>query len=160
MRISRPSIRSACSLIALFMAGFLLRGWVTPGPVNLISSAQAQPGSRKCSARTLAGAYGIKFEGQKLGTGPLVSVSRITFDGVGEFTTVEIARLNGDPIQRTFTGPYTVNDDCTGFLDFSSNLSDPPHAAHGDFVIVDGGKEFFLLDNEEGWAASGVAKKQ
>ena len=53
----------------------------------------------------------------------------------------------------------TVNDDCTGFLDFTSNISVPPHEAHGDFVIVNNGQEFFLLDNEEGWAASGVAKR-
>jgi hypothetical protein len=105
------------------------------------------------------GAYGIKFEGRSLLGGPFVSISRITFDGAGQFTTNEIGRFNGEPINRTFTGPYTVNDDCTGFLDFSSDLSNPPHEAHGDFVIVDGGKEFFVVDNEEGWAANGVGKK-
>ena len=62
-------------------------------------------------------------------------------------------------VQRTFSGPYTVNDDCTGFLDFSSGLSNPPHQAHGEFVIVNNGQEFFVVDNEEGWAASGVGKK-
>jgi hypothetical protein len=31
--------------------------------------------------------------------------------------------------------------------------------AHGDFVIVDEGKGFFVLDNEEGWAASGVGRR-
>lgn len=163
MKISTTSVRSACCLIALFVSGFLLRGWVMPESVSLMSSAQAQadkgPGSRKCSARTLMGAYGIKFEGQKLTEGPIVSVSRITFDGEGSFTTNEIGRFNGNLIQRTFTGPYTVNDDCTGFLDFSSGLSNPPHEAHGNFVIVDGGKEFFVVDNETGWAANGVGKR-
>jgi len=163
MKISRTSLRNACCLISIFMCGFMLRGWVRPGSVSLISSAQAQadkgPGSRKCSTRTLIGAYGIKFEGRSLLGGPFVSISRITFDAAGQFTTNEIGRFNGEPIDRTFTGPYTVNDDCTGFLDFSSDLSDPPHEAHGDFVIVDGGKEFFVVDNEEGWAANGVGKK-
>lgn len=164
MRIStRKLLVAACCLFATFASGFLLRGFVAFGPVSLVPTAEAQadkgPGSRKCSNHTLKGAYGIKFEGQKLETGPFVSISRITFDGDGTFTTNEVGRFNGEPVKRTFTGPYKVNDDCTGFLDFSSFLSNPPHEAHGDFIIVDGGKEFFVVDNEEGWAANGVGKK-
>ena len=87
------------------------------------------------------------------------SVSRIVFDGQGQFTTSEVGRFNGGLVQRTFTGPYTVNADCTGFLDFSSNLTNPPHEAHGNFVIVDEGREFFVVDNEDGWAAGGVGKR-
>ena len=157
------SIVAACCLLVMFVSGFLIRGYITPSPVSLVPTAEAQtdkgPGTRKCSSQTLKGSYGIKFEGQKLGTGPFVSISRITFDGQGTFTTNEIGRFNGQPVQRTFTGPYTVNEDCTGFLDFSSFLSTPPHQAHGDFIIVDGGKEFFVVDNEEGWAANGVGKR-
>jgi len=152
-------ILATTSIVAVFAAGFLSRSLVD---VNALASRSATiqgPGSRKCSVKTLKGAYGIKFEGQKLGTGPLVSISRIVFDGEGTFTTVEKGRFNGNPLDRTFTGPYIVNDDCTGFLDFSSNLTNPPHEAHGDFVIVDEGREFFVVDNEEGWAASGVGKR-
>jgi len=165
MRISTRKIVGACCLLGMFASGFLLRGVFMPGLVSLVPTAQAQadkgPGARKCSNRTLKGAYGIKFEGQKLGTagGPFVSISRVSFDGEGTFTTNEIGRFNGAPVQRTFTGPYTVNEDCTGFLDFSSFLSNPPHDAHGDFIIVDGGKEFFVVDSEEGWAANGVGKR-
>jgi hypothetical protein len=164
MRISTwKSIVGACCLFVMFASGFLLRGFVASGTVSLVPTAQAQsdkgPGARKCSSQTLKGAYGIKFEGEKVGTGPIVSISRVTFDGEGSFTTNEIGRFNGELVQRTFTGPYSVNEDCTGFLDFSSFLSNPPHEAHGDFIIVDGGKEFFIVDNEEGWAANGVGKR-
>ena len=62
-------------------------------------------------------------------------------------------------MERTFTGPYTVNADCTGFLDFSSNLTTPPHDVLGNFVIVEQGRETYFLDNEEGWAAIGVGKR-
>ena len=149
-------------LLGMFVAGFLWRD-VAPANVNIVPGVQAQAnngsGSRRCSTRTLNGAYGIKFEGRKLSEGPFVSVSRITFDGAGQFTTNEIGRFNGNLVQRTFTGPYTVNEDCTGILDFSSTITNPPHEAHGNFVIVNEGKEFFVLDNEDGWAANGVGKK-
>ncbi|HEU4477056.1 MAG TPA: hypothetical protein VFR80_00980 [Pyrinomonadaceae bacterium] len=164
MRISiRKSIVTSSCLLVMFALGFLLGGFIASSPVSLVPPVEAQankgPGARKCSSHTLKGAYGIKFEGQKLGTGPFVSISLITFDGEGNFTTNEIGRFNGEPVKRTFMGPYSVNEDCTGFLDFSSFLSNPPHEAHGDFIIVDGGKEFYVVDNEEGWAANGVGKR-
>ena len=154
-------LAAVLALIAL-AASFAGRRIVAPVVAAAAPNSQDQgggPGSQTCSERTLQGAYGIRFEGTKLGVGLFVSVSRITFDGHGRFTTNEIARFNGSLVQRTFTGPYVVNDDCTGYLDFSSNLTNPPHEALGNFVIVDNGQEFFVLDNEDGWAASGVGKR-
>src|SRR5262245_29987333 len=89
-------------LLAMFAAGFLSRGLVNLSAIASTANANPQgPGSRKCSAKTLKGAYGIRFEGQKIGTGPVVTVSRIVFDGEGTFTTSETGRLNGDPLKRT-----------------------------------------------------------
>ena len=88
-----------------------------------------------------------------------IDVSRVTFDGRGQFTINEIGRFNGDPVNRTFTGPYVVNSDCTGYLDYSSTLSNPPHEAHGNFVIVDEAKGLFFTDNEAGWVANGQARR-
>lgn len=161
MRSQRTSLINICAVLLIFAAGFVSRGFVTSTP-NLASNVHAQEVrgvSRKCSANTLKGKYGIKFEGHKVDGTSLASVSLIAFDGQGMFTTTEIGRFNGNPLQRTFTGPYTVNDDCTGFLDFSSTLTNPPHEVHGNFVIVDEGREFFVLDNEDDWAANGVGKK-
>jgi hypothetical protein len=159
MTISKTTLLGVSAIVSVLAFGV---GYTVPdGSLGLIGAAEAQgPGSRTCSTRTLYGAYGIKFEGQKIGAGPYASVSRIVFDGIGTFTTNEIARFNGAPVERSFTGPYIVNDDCTGYLDFTSHLSNPPHEVHGNFVIVDAGREFFILDNEEGWASSGVGKRQ
>ncbi len=156
MRESKKLVFSVLCLLGMFVAGFVGRGFFV---VDTSVQAQSNSNPGRCSNRTLNGAYGIKFEGQKIGTGHFVSVARITFDGNGNFTTNEIGRFNGNLIQRTFTGPYTVNEDCTGFLDFSSTITNPPHEAHGNFVIVNEGKEFFVVDNEDGWAANGVGKK-
>ena len=163
MRISRQSITTACCLVGMFATGFLLRDVVAPGMRNPVPSAQAQadrgPGSRRCSSRSLQGAYGVKFEGQRVGLGNLAAVARITFDGEGNFATNEIGRFNGNPIQRTFAGSYTVNEDCTGFISYTSTLTGPPREVRGDFVIVDGGQEIFFLDNSDNWVANGVGKR-
>jgi len=146
-------------LSSAIAAAAVLSPVAATGPAPNARDHQAGPGSQRCSLSSLQGSYGLRFEGTKIGVGPFASISRITFDGQGQFTTSEIGRFNGNPVQRTFTGPYVVNDDCTGFLDFSSNLGNNPHQVHGDFVIVDEGREFFVLDNEDGWVATGVGKQ-
>ena len=161
MSISRKALMHALGLASVFVSGILAASLIASTDIDVISSARADPdsGSQQCSKQTLKGAYGIKFEGRKVSGELFASVSRIVFDGHGQFTTSEVGRFNGELVQRTFTGPYTVNGDCTGFLDFSSNLTNPPHEAHGDFVIVDEGREFFVVDNEDGWAAGGIGKR-
>ena len=161
MSISRKGLIHALGLTSVLVSGIFAASLIGSVDIGTIGSARADPGSgsRQCSNRTLKGAYGIKFEGQKVSGELFASVSRIVFDGQGQFTTSEVGRFNGGLMQRTFTGPYTVNADCTGFLDFSSNLTNPPHEAHGNFVIVDEGREFFVVDNEDGWAAGGVGKR-
>lgn len=144
--------------LLLLAAGYSFRSFTT-GSHDLLPKVQAQEPARKCSLKTLKGAYGIKFDGQKIGVGPYASIARFSFDGNGTFTTSEIGRFNGNPVQRTFTGPYVVNEDCTGFLDFTSNFTNPPHQAHGDFVIVDNGQEVFFVDSEDGWVADGIGKR-
>ena len=157
MKFDRKSATAATLLAGAVVLGFFVHQTVS-------SNALAEQAG-KCSAQTLKGSYGLKFEGIKFADQNsatdrrFVSVSLITFDGRSIFTTSETGRFEGALVSRTFTGPYFVNADCTGFLDFSSNLSNPPHVAHGDFVIVDEGKGFFVLDNEDGWAAGGVARK-
>jgi len=157
MTIKRTLIAGTAGLL-LFAAGYTFRSFRV-GQKDFLPNVHAQEPGRRCSLKTLKGAYGIKFDGEKIGVGPVSSVARFSFDGNGVFTTSEIGRLNGNPIQRTFTGPYVVNEDCTGFLDFTSNLTDPPHQAHGDFVIVNNGQEIFFVDNEAGWVAGGVGKR-
>ena len=164
MSISMKSIGTVCCLVGMFASGFLLRGVVAPGTLNPVVAAQAQAdrghGSRRCSSRTLQGAYGVKFEGLRVGLGNIAAVARITFDGEGNFATSEVGRFNGNPVQRTFSGLYTVDEDCTGFIAYTSTLTGPPVEVRGDFVVVDGGREIFFLDNSDNWVANGVGKKQ
>lgn len=159
MKVSRKSLGIAAALIGTFALGFVSHDAVRDGGWGLLSQARAANDSANCTVRTLNGAYGVKFEGSAVDKGQYASVSRMTFDGRGRFTVSEIGRFNGDPVDRTFTGPYVVNSDRTGYLNYSSTLSDPPHEAHGDFVIVDEAKGLFFTDNETGWVANGQARK-
>jgi hypothetical protein len=150
------------SLFVSFGIGFSLHGALGFRSVGIVEAYAAGlgPGNQRCDAVTLKGLYGIKFDGFSIKTNQqLDSVSRITFDGFQTFTVSETGRFNGEPISRTFTGPYVVRPDCTGYLDYTTNLTDPSHAVHGEFVIVDQGQGFFVLDDEDGWQATGIARR-
>ena len=81
----------------------------------------------------------------------------LVFYGAGRDGSEPDATLH--EVHMFISGSYVVNADCTGYLDYTTMLSNPPHPVHGDFVLVDKGDEFFVLDNEDNWVASGVGKK-
>lgn len=65
MRESKKLVFSVLCLLGMFVAGFVGRGFFV---VDTSVQAQSNSNPGRCSNRTLNGAYGIKFEGQKIGT--------------------------------------------------------------------------------------------
>ncbi len=92
-----------------------------------------------CSEATLNGAYGFHRWGVTPQGVLLDEVALGNFDGQGNFTSEGTLSL-GDEISRTsFAGTYVVNPDCS-YIGYNS---DGVEIYRG--VIVDGGKEAFLL---------------
>ena len=105
-----------------------------------LPKVQAYEASEGCSVATLNGAYGLVLKGEVLQVGPLVSVGVSNFDGKGKFVTDQTLNVNGNVFQEQGSGTYTVNRNCTGVADL---IGAGPHS----FVIVAGGKEMELMDN-------------
>src|SRR5215472_10407706 len=95
-----------------------------------------------CSNTVLYGGYGVTGTGTSIGVGPVAFVAVFNFDGDGHLEGTFFQKVNGNNVQVTFTGTYTVDSGCvvsvTNFL--SSGLT-----ATLTLVVVDGGKEFYLL---------------
>jgi hypothetical protein len=112
-----------------------------------------------CTAASLSGSYGVKFDGHSQTLGRFASVSIWTFDGQGGMNASEV--FNSDvtgPQTRTINGSYNMLASCGFVLSFASTLAQQ-HEAVGGCVLVDGGKEFYCLDVEAGWVATAVGKK-
>ena len=101
---------------------------------------QAHEGSRGCSVATLNGDYGQVLKGEVLGVGPIVAVGVTTFDGKGHFVADQTINLDGNVFQAPLTGTYTVNSNCIG-------IADAVGTGLHSFVIIDGGKQMDLMDN-------------
>ena len=140
----------------LIFAGLVSR----EGRPSLVPKVHAQEG---CSVATLHGAYGFYRTGTvSAGTtsaGPLAAVGIITFDGTGAHSPArQTIRRIGVTTSDLFTtpaldGPYEVDSDCAGrFLTFDGSV-------FGHFVVVDGGKELFILSLSDANSVYGVMKK-
>jgi hypothetical protein len=130
------NVPSAFKLSAIGFTGLMV---LLTFSKHVIPKVQAHE-SEGCSVTTLNGAYGEVLKGEVFGQGPIVAVGVSTFDGKGHFVADQTINLNGNVFQAPLTGTYTVNRDCTG-------IADAVGTGLHSFVIIDGGKQVDLMDN-------------
>src|SRR5215469_18040049 len=79
---------------------------------------------QNCSLARAAGKYAFNDSGTVLHIGPRVATGIFTLDAAGNLLNGKAtSSLNGAIADETFSGPYTVNSDCTGT--FALNVFDP-----------------------------------
>jgi hypothetical protein len=130
-------IRSVSQLSAIGFATVIVLSTFSK---HVVPNVQAHEASEGCSVATLNGAYGEVLRGEVLGVGPIVAVGVSTFDGKGHFVAEQTINLNGNVVQAPLTGTYTVNRNCSG-------IADAVGTGLHSFVIIAGGKEMDLMDN-------------
>jgi hypothetical protein len=131
------NVPSAFKLSAIGFTGILV---LLTFSKHVLPKVQAHEASEGCSVATLNGDYGVVLRGEVLHVGPIVAVGVSTFDGKGHFVADQTANVNGNVVQEQLTGTYAVNRNCTGIADV---VGAGPHS----FVIIAGGKEMDLMDN-------------
>jgi hypothetical protein len=144
-------------IMAVTAGGVLLLGGLVAGGSLFeakILTAQAQTDSTgfPCSNRTLKGRYGIKGDGivpSGPPPAPLVPFAMIgieTLDGEGNLTDDATTSLNGLVASNVNPGTYSINEDCTGT--YSVTIATPPFQINHRLVVVDKGKEFYLIGTQ------------
>jgi len=138
------------------VASLLFAGMVSRGSApSVVAKVHAQEG---CSVATLHGAYGFYRTGTT-SAGPLAALGIATFDGTGAVASArQTIRKNGMTTQDLFAdpaiaGPYQVDPDC------GARLLNPDGSVFGHGVVVDGGREFFILSLTDANSVYGVMKK-
>jgi hypothetical protein len=119
----------------------------------------------ECSIGTLHGSFGYTATGTLLPSavpvslaGPFGEIGRQTFDGNGHTTATATINANGNIINVTIEGTYTVNPDCTGSM--TRNVSPLGVTAHDDLVIDDEGVELRTIATDPGEIETYVYRKQ
>jgi hypothetical protein len=99
--------------------------------------------AKECTNAILSGAYGINASGTIIGVGPVGLVGFLKFDGRNTFTGVIFQRTNGNIVQFSVTGTYSVDANC--MVSDVSTTSTGQTATH-TYVVVDNGNEFYSLN--------------
>lgn len=149
--MKRMTIRIALGgLIAslLVMAGFHGR---RSGIVSIVHAQNNSQGG--CTNASLNGTYGFYRTGTT-SQGPLAALGIVTYDGNGVASGHQTISRNGVFQDVASQGLYHVNPDCTGTL-----LSSDGVTVIGLLVVVDHGKEVFILSMTPGNAVYGVEQK-
>jgi hypothetical protein len=125
-------------------------------------SATLAKAHEQCSNATLNGSFGVYASGSVIGVGPVALLGVLTYDGNGNLTGTVFQKVNGNNVQVTLTGTYSVDSNC---LVSDTSLASTGQVATHEYVIVDDGKEFYILNTTPPTATSGnvivgVGKKQ
>ena len=116
-------------------------------------------GKEQCSNATFNGTYGLYATGTLIGVGPVGLVGVLNYDGQGAFTGTVFQKVNGNLVEFTVTGTYSVDSNCvsTDVSHTSTGLT----ATH-TVVLVDNGNEFYSLNTtpSPGNVIVGIGKRQ
>jgi len=117
----------------------------------LLASSIAEANDRRCSARSLAGEWGFTVTGARVGVGDVagVGVFKLTRDGsiVEGRQTVS---LGGVVVPETFTGTFTIGDDCTGAAHVAIASPAAPRGASFFVVVTDNSQTIRMVFTDQG----------
>ena len=85
-------------------------------------------------------------------TGPVATVAKFVFDGVGNFQMASSTIVGANPplnvsLPFSITGSYTVNRDCSGSL--TLNFSPNPNG-HYNFIVSPDGRQVTMISTDKG----------
>jgi hypothetical protein len=128
--------------------------------LSMTSTANAD--DKGCSNASLKGAFAFTGTGVAVSppnqAGPGAEVGTQTFDGNGNTTAAATLSANGNIVQLTITGTYTVKPDCTGTMSLvikQFGVTIPLF-----FVIADSGKELQAIETVQGYVFTRIYRRQ
>ena len=129
------------------------------GFIAFVLFGGAAHGAEHCSNAILNGTYSLYANGTVIGVGPVGLVAVLKYDGHSTLTGIVFQRVNGNIVQFTVTGTYSVDSNCI-YTDttFASTGQTATHTA----VVADKGNEFYSLNMTPSPAnvIVGIGKKQ
>lgn len=131
-----------------------------PGWVALGTDKKIQPGG--CSLSALKGSYALFGQGSVTALNPpapIAHVGTVTYDGAGNFIGSDTIMLNGAMVPDTFTGTYTVTEECRVSVEITSTAVGVVHEI-GWIVGVGKSQEVRLIGTDPGLMVVEATRKQ
>jgi hypothetical protein len=147
--IARITFALSCACLLLFCS-------LSRGRLQAQNRSLERVHAKTCSSESLEGDYGFSFNGTT-GLGLVAAVGKITFDGDGNVSGTYSESLSGLIIKGNFVG--VVHSDCTVSATLMGAKAPSSWSAQADGVIVNDGRELFLVGTDSGTVVNGALKK-
>jgi hypothetical protein len=125
-----------------------------------IVAGEAKRKRTVCVVQDITGTYDFAVTGWFYSnSSPLAyaDAGKLTADGGGAFSLVDVVSQGGTITSRTVPGTYAVNADCTGLATFNDPNLGPSHA---NFTVVASGREMQFIQTDPNTVVSGSATRQ
>jgi hypothetical protein len=131
---------------------------ITAACIMLFASANLAHASERCTNETFKGLYGVELTGVAGGAFQTTFVFSFVADGRGGIPSGNGTQGFPGLIVNNITllGSYFVNADCSGQLKVTSNDGD---VGIENFVLLDGGNKFVLIDDIPGDVLTGEGER-
>ncbi|MFY9550956.1 MAG: hypothetical protein WAU32_07385 [Thermoanaerobaculia bacterium] len=140
--------------IALVSAVFCLLLSVAP-------AMRADDDNRGCTYRTVSGDWGYTSAGTRIGVGAIAAVGSFTLDKGGNVLDgKQTVSFNGVIADETFSGKYSLNDDCTASAVVVVASPIAPRTSHLDLVFISDSNGVRMLFTDAGTILTVDGKKE
>ncbi|MBI2680191.1 MAG: hypothetical protein HYX25_04185 [Candidatus Solibacter usitatus] len=140
------------------IAGDAIQFMQTDG--GTIIAGEAKRRRSVCVVQDISGTYSFALSGWYYSGGvpqAFTDAGKLTGDGGGNFSLVDAVSQAGTITNRTISGTYVVNADCTGLATFT----DPTLGAlHANFTVLNAGREIQFIQTDPNTVISGSATRQ
>jgi len=152
-------MRTTTSIV--FACAIAIGGAVSVDHLGRTSAVHAQ---NACDASSFLGGYGYALSGYSYDVQGniyiLAGAGRMVVDGKGGVTGTDTFSLDGTIAHRTYTGTYSMNDDCTGSIVLQVTAGGTSATSHGDIVAVNNAREINFIQTDPNVILSGAFKRQ
>jgi len=132
--------------------------------VDHLNNTRAVHAQNACDASSFLGGYGYALSGYSYDAQEnlyiLAGAGRMVADGKGGVTGTDTFSLDGTIAHRTYTGTYSMNEDCTGSIVLQVTAGGTSATGHGDIVAVNNAREINFIQTDPNIIFSGVFKRQ
>ena len=147
---------SVCLIALVVSTGIFLEHYL-----NRPAVAHAQTA---CGPSVFTGSYGYTQSGYAYDAQGniyiIASTGRMVADGNGGLTGSETVSFDGNILRRTYTGTYTMTEDCVGAVTLTFATTSAGAALHGDIVAVNNARQINFVQTDPNFIYSGVLTRQ
>jgi hypothetical protein len=125
----------------------------------LLVSPIVYANGQHCAERKVAGDWGFTVTGSRVGVGDVAAVGSFKLTAGGVISGRQTTSLAGNVVPETFSGVYTLENDCTGTATITIASPIAPRVAHFSVVVTNKMDSIMMIFTDQGTISTAKAQR-